>query len=412
MARLVKVIPKNSQNFWRPFKYVVLFVLVLSLLALACCAGSPPAKSPQGLELVEEAWEIILKEYVSAGELDQHKLAQGAIRGMVQALGDPFSAYLTAEQYELSKSELQGEFEGIGAVITLKDDELTVVAPIKGSPADRAGIRPGDKILEIDGESTKGLSLVEAALKIRGKEGTRVKLLILHQGEKEPQLLDIIRAKIKLDSVFVEPLGDGLFKVQITHFSNRTGGELRSALEQLRSQGVKGLVLDLRNNPGGMLDAAIEVASQFLSEGLVTYAEDGRGNRITWEVSPGGLALDIPLVVLVNGASASASEIVAGALQDHHRAILIGIKTLGKGSVNKVYELGDGSALYLTFAYWFTPSGRQISDKGIAPDIVVERTPEEVEKGLDPQLERAVEQLRGVAMSLPGGCRIPQPVVL
>lgn len=400
----------------RLIKYAVLFVLILSLVALACRTGAstPSAESPQGLDLVEEAWEIISKEYVSAGQLDQHQLAQGAIRGMVQALGDPFSAYLTAEQYELSKSELQGEFEGIGAVITLKDGELTVVAPIKGSPADRAGIRPGDKILQIDGESTKGLSLVEAALKIRGKEGTRVRLLILHPREKEPQLLDIIRAKIKLDSVFVEPLGDGLFKVQITHFSNRTGGELRSALEQLHSQGAKGLVLDLRNNPGGMLDAAIEVASQFLNKGLVTYAEDGRGNRTTWGVSPGGLALDIPLVVLVNGASASASEIVAGALQDHHRATLIGTKTLGKGSVNKVYELSDGSALYLTFAYWFTPSGRQISGKGVIPDIVVEQTPEEVEKGLDPQLERALEQLREVIkdVNTPGGCRIPQPVVL
>lgn len=391
----------------RVIKYGLFIILILSLLTLACHIGTyfPSSKSSQGLELVKEAREIILKNYVNAEGLDKHKLNQGAIRGMVQTLDDPFSAYFTAEQYKLSKTKLQGKFEGIGVKVTLKDGQLTVIAPIPGSPADRAGVRPRDKILEINGDSTSQMSLIEAAMEIRGEKGTKVKLLIQHQGEEKTEELDIMRTSITLDSVFVENLGSGLFKVKITHFSNRTGSELISALEKIRSQGAKGLILDLRNNPGGILNAAVEVASQFLKKGLVAYAEDGKGNKSTWEVKPSGLAQEIPMVVLVNEASASASEIVAGALQDHHRATIIGVKTLGKGSISKVYELSDGSALYLTFAYWFTPNGYQISEKGITPDIVVEQAPEK-------QLERAIKYLsQKIPKKEETDCRILQPMV-
>jgi len=253
---------------------------------------------------------------------------------------------------------------------------------------------PGDRILEIDGETTEGISLIEAVLKIRGELGTQVTLRILHQGEDVPQDIVITREKIELASVLPSILLDNIAHIEVSHFSSRTGAEIISALEDITADGVSGIILDLRDNSGGVLEAAVDLASQFLEEGVILYVIDGKGNRETWEVREGGLATDLPLAVLVNGISASASEIVAGALQDHGRGIVIGTKTLGKGSVNHFHQLSDGSAIYITTARWYTPNERQIEGQGILPDVTVEITAEDVERGYDPQLERAIEYIK------------------
>jgi carboxyl-terminal processing protease len=238
------------------------------------------------------------------------------------------------------------------------------------------------------------MSLHEAAMKIRGPQGTKVRLLVLHPDEDIPREIKITRAEIKVPSVEWEMLPDNVAHIRITNFTERTDAEFASALSDIIAQGGVGIVLDLRNNPGGLLEAAVNVASQFLKQGIVVYALDNRRERTDWPVRVGGMAPDIPLAILVNNHSASASEVVAGALQDHERGPIIGIKTLGKGSMNRVHQLGDGGALFITFARWFTPDGRQIEREGIVPDIEIQLTPEDIENDRDPQLDRAIEYLR------------------
>ena len=373
----------------------LLFILLLTL-AYTAGVGVSQEKSPaEGIDLVKEAWEVIFEDFVDSQSLSAEELAEGAIRGLVEALDDPYTAYLDAEQYEMSRTQLTGKFSGIGATITIKDGELTVIAPIAGSPAEQAGVRPGDKILEVDGEPTSEMGLHEATLKIRGEEGTKVRLLVLHPNEDTPVEIEIMRAEIELSSVELEMLPDNIALIKLTNFSDRTDSELTSALKGIMSQGTTGIVLDLRYNPGGVVNAAVNVVNQFIEEGIVLYALDNKGRRTEWSVRHRGLALDIPLAVLVNGHSASASEVVAGALQDYNRGPIIGVKTFGKGGVNRVHQLSNGGALYITYARWFTPNGRQIDKEGITPDIEVEMTPKDIESGRDPQLERAVEYLRG-----------------
>jgi len=335
------------------------------------------------MELVEEAWGFILEDYVESDDLDPETLAQGAIRGMLEAIGDPYTAHIDATLYRLDKSAFHGSFEGIGAVVTMEEEGLTIVAPIAGSPAERAGLRSGDRILEVDGEPTQGMSLVEAVLKIRGREGTTVTLAVLHEGEEMPLSMEIVRAEIKTESVSWEPLGDGIARVRVTYFSGRTNEELISALRELRGEGARAIVFDLRDNPGGYLEAAVDVASQFLSDGVVMYSVDSEGKRQTYEVRGGGVATDLPLVVLVSSHSASASEIVAGALQDHTRGPIIGERTAGKGSINHYRELSDGSALYITVGRWLTPLGRQIEGEGLVPDFEVAGAEAQLQRGID-----------------------------
>ncbi|MFP3975347.1 MAG: S41 family peptidase [Dehalococcoidia bacterium] len=379
-------------------KKVILSLLIVSLLVLplACAisfGGSQRSASGEGIDLVKEVWQIIQEDHVNGDSLDSEQLAEGAIEGLIKELDDPYTSYLSPDEYKLSELSLEGKFSGIGATITIKDDQLTVVAPFEGSPAEEAGIRPGDKILEVNGESTEGMGVHEAALTIRGERGTKVVLTVLHPDAEEPVELEITRDEIEVPSVRTDMVEEDIAHIWLTGFTSRTKGELKSALEDL-SPDVKGIVLDLRDNPGGMLDAAIDVASQFLEEGIVLYAMDNEGTRAEWEVKEGGLATDIPLAVLVNGNSASASEVVAGAFQDHERGPIIGVKTFGKGSMNHVYELSNGGALYVTYANWFTPDGRQIEGKGVEPGIRVEMPEEDVENDRDPQLERAIEYLK------------------
>jgi len=332
---------------------------------------------PAEFDILSEAWQQLLKDYIDKDELDAEKLSQGAVRGMMEAL-DPYSSYADPETAKLwLTSNIEGKFEGIGAAISMKDKQLTVVSPIAGTPAEKAGIKAGDKILEIDGQPASKMSLIEATFKIRGPKGTSVKLLVLHQDDSEPVEIQIVRGEITLDSVFSEMRGDIAY-IKITQFLKSTGSDLRAALEEAIDKGAKGIVLDLRNNPGGLLSASADVASQFLAMGAVAKVVDAEGNESTVPVGRGGVATHLPLIVLVNGGSASASEIVAGALQDYGRAKLAGSQTFGKGSVQIVRELSDKSALHITSYRWMTPFGRPIDGVGLAPDFVLELEDEEL----------------------------------
>ena len=326
-------------------------------------------KLPPEFVVLSEAYQAIKDNYVDKTKVDPQKLSQGAIQGMVEALDDPYSAYLDPQTEKLEASVYQGKFEGIGAVISIKDKQLTIVAPIAGSPAEKAGIKAGDKILEIDGQKTDKLSLIEATLKIRGVKGTSVKLLVLHEGDTEPVAVDIVRDEIKLESVSLE-MRDDIAYIKITQFLSSTGDELKGFLNEAIGKGAKGIILDLRNNPGGLLNASADVASQFLAMGLVAKVVDDKGIESVVQVKRGGVATQLPLIVLVNNGSASASEIVAGALQDYGRAKLVGSQTFGKGSVQIIHNLSDGAALHITAYKWLTPFGRPIDGVGLTPDIV------------------------------------------
>lgn len=379
-------------------KPVLLLLLMALVIALVVGSYGPswfnPSRTQPEFEVVEEAWQVIINDYVDSDEIDLERLSQGAIEGMIKALDDPYSAYFDAEQYELSQYSLQGSFGGVGIEVTVDEEgELVVVAPIVGTPAQKAGIMPGDKILAIDGEKTEGMHFIEAVLKIRGEQGTQVTLRVLHEGEDVPQDYVITREEIDAASVLPKMLPGNIAHIEVGHFTSRTGSEMTSALEDIIADDVSGIILDLRDNPGGVLKAAVAVASQFLEEGIAVYVIDGEGNEEEWRVEEGGLATKLPLVVLVNSNSASSSEVVAGALQDHMRGIVIGTQTLGKGAVNHFRELSDGSAIYITSARWYTPNRQQIEGQGITPDEIIEITEDDLARGYDPQLERAIEYI-------------------
>jgi len=346
-------------------------IVVVSLGAGYALGTRASPTSEQGLDVVEQAWNTILQDYVDKDRLDTNAMSQGAIKGMVEALDDPYTSYLDAETYQLSLGNLEGKFEGIGAHVAAKDGQLVIIAPIADSPADRAGIRAGDIILEIDDRSTSGMSLAEAVLSIRGPEGTTVALLVLHQGEAEPEVIEIVRAEIELSSVRFEMMGDIAY-INITYFSERTDEELSPVLGSIAQQAAAGIILDLRGNAGGLLDTVIDVAGFFLKEGVVVDVVDNEGKHTASSVKPSQIATDLPLVVLVDGSSASGSEVLVGALQDYARATIAGTRTYGKGSVNILRQLKDGSGLYITTARWLTPNGRLIEGEGLYPDYELE----------------------------------------
>jgi len=335
-----------------------------------------PSDAGGGLGIVTQAWNFLFEDYVDRARLEDSALSQAAIEGMLEELDDPYTSYLDIETYQLGMSGLEGEFEGIGAHVGIRDEKLTVIAPIADSPAAKAGVRAGDIILEVDGNPTADMSLAEAVLNIRGPKGTPVRLLILHQDETEPEEIEIIRAKIELTSVRFEMKGDIAY-INITHFSGRTDEELSPVLESLAGEGAKGIILDLRRNPGGILDEVVKVVSHFVPEGVVLNVVDNRGERTALEVRPGVVTIDLPVVVLVDEFSASGSEVLSGALQDHGRATIAGRQTFGKGSVNVLRRLDDGSGLYITTARWLTPEGRPIEGEGIKPDYELELEGEE-----------------------------------
>lgn len=360
-----------------------IIISMLALIAVAVVFGvgftigrNNPPRADYGLDIVEQAWNIIWSDYVDRDKLETDNLTRAAIEGMVETINDPYTSYLEPEHYELGLTSLQGEFDGIGAYVTVEDKKLLIIAPIAESPADKAGIKAGDIIMEIDGEPVLNMSLAEAIIKIRGPRGTAVKLLILHEGDTEPVEIEIIRTTVEVPSVHFEMEGE-IANISITTFSERTEQELSAVFREMAEQNVRGIILDLRGNPGGLLNIVIDVAGHFLNDGVVTSMRDNRGKVTPFPVEPSDLITDLPMVVLVDGASASGSEVLAGALQDHGRAIVAGNITFGKGSVNILHELDDGSGLYITTARWLTPNGRLIEGQGIEPDIILELTGED-----------------------------------
>jgi carboxyl-terminal processing protease len=361
--------------------------LVLSFGAGCALGNKTKPATAQGLEIVTQAWDILFQDYVEKDKLDSSLLSQGAIKGMVEALDDPYTSYLDAETYQLGLSGLEGKIEGIGAQVAIRDEQLMIIAPIADSPAAKAGIKAGDMILEINGKSTLEMSLAEAVLKIRGPKGTPVRLLILHQDETEPEVIDIVRAEIKLSSVRFEMKGDIAY-INITHFSERTDEELSPVIQSITQAGATGIILDLRSNPGGLLSEVVDVTSHFLKEGVVVYVVNNQGERTSLTVEPTTVTTELPMVVLVDSYSASGSEVLAGALQDHARATIAGTKTYGKGSVNVLRQLKDGSGLYVTTARWLTPDGHLIEGEGLHPDY-------ELELDQEGAIQWAIDYLKG-----------------
>ncbi len=328
------------------------------------------------LDLLVEVLRQIEENYVEPQ--DTGKLIYGAIKGMVQSL-DPHSSFMTKEEHQELMLETKGSFTGIGIEITIRDQVLTVVSPIEGTPAYKAGLKAGDKIVKIDGKSTKNMTLMDAVKRIRGPKGTEVRLTIIRKGEKEPLEFSIIRDVIPLRSVRAHLLTPEIGYIRISTFQSKTAKDLKKALNKLeRGRKLKGLILDLRNNPGGLLSQAIEVADVFLDTGIIVTTKGRKHSQdIVAKAHKDKKSRLYPMVVLVNGGSASASEIVAGALQDNKRAVILGTRTFGKGSVQTIIPLSDGSALRLTTARYFTPSGRSIQLSGITPDIELPFIPPE-----------------------------------
>lgn len=356
----------------------VIFTPVLGLIFLLVFCATPvfslTEETRENLAVFAEALGIVEENYVEPKDIK--KLIYGAIKGMVGSL-DSHSSFMAPEEFKELQIETKGSFSGIGIEITLKDNLLIVVSPIEGTPAYRAGLQAGDRIIKIDGQNTKNMSLLDAVRKIRGAKGSSVTLTIMRENVEKPKTFTMVRAIIPIRSVRVRHFDDGFGYIRITNFQDKTDDDLKQAIKDLQSKfkPLRGLILDLRNDPGGLLDQAIKVADEFLTSGLIVYTE-GRNkaqtNRFYAQDSSSELEKTIPLVILINEGSASASEIVAGAMQDRKRATLLGTKTFGKGSVQTIVPLEDGSALRLTTAYYYTPSGRVINEKGIQPDLVVE----------------------------------------
>lgn len=379
---------------------------------------STPEQAQDQFKPFWEVWNLIDKEYYDRSAVDQQKLIYGAIKGMVDTLGDSHTIFVPPERTRQINEDMSGNYEGIGTTVELRNNRVTIVAPFDGSPAQKADLRAGDVILKIDGKSVDGLSLNDVVTLIKGPQGSKVKITIERANPADPQKpqnldFEITRDKIRQYSVnYKQTTQDSAIAyVSISGFNAPTSDELQDALKRAMEANPKpkGLILDLRNNPGGYLHTAVEVASQFIKQktvkdgqtvdSIILYEQHSDGTREPFKVKPsgqdftGGLATDIPMVVLVNGGSASASEIVAGALQDTGRATIIGTLTYGKGSVQNVHELSDHSSFRVTVAHWLTPSGRDINGKGVIPDIEVKMTDADTASGNDPQLGRAVEFL-------------------
>lgn len=354
---------------------VALFTVLAvgGLVAQKRCAAEG-GNDYESIELFTDVLAIVKKSYVE--EVDTKKLIYGAINGMLASL-DPHSSFMPPDMYKEMKIDTKGSFGGLGIEITIKDGILTVISPIEDTPAFRVGIKAGDQILKIDDRFTKDMGIMDAVKMMRGPKGSKVNLTIVREGFDKPKEFTIVRDIIQVKSVRFMTLDDGYGYVRIAQFQEKTDSDLVKALKALKDENggsLKGLVLDLRNDPGGLLDQAVKVADHFVEDGLIVYTEGReKDSRMQFSARKSGTEPVYPMVILINGGSASASEIVAGALQDHKRAVVMGTQSFGKGSVQTIIPLTDDSGLRLTTARYFTPNGRSIQAKGITPDILVER---------------------------------------
>ena len=354
-------------------------------------AGATPRDA-----LLNEITRLLESEYIDPASIDEQELTYGAAAGLVSSLGDPNTMFVEPVQAAIIEEDMQGSFEGIGATVDLVDGVLTIVQPLPNSPAVRAGIQAGDQVLAVDGVSLEGMSLIDSITLIRGPKGTQITLLIRREGIEEPFGVEVTRDRIEVSIVESRMLDGQIGYISLAEFNAVALDQVQSALKSLKRDGMQGLILDLRNNPGGYLHMAIEIASEFLPRGTLVVTEQQRDQAPNeYTVRRNGSAVDVPLVVLVNGGSASASEIVAGAIQYHGRGKLIGTTTFGKGSVQSTHTLSDGSSLRVTIAKWVLPGGRILQGDGIEPDERVEITPEQAAAGEDPQLDRAIGLLTG-----------------
>lgn len=413
----------------RGVKYVLGCLAVLVLVAGSYAAGfgthvlishvvpsaEPTASTPSAtpsFDVFWQAWELAKDRFVDTSKLDDQKMMYGAIEGMLDSLGDGgHTRFMTAEEYSQQTTSLSGEFSGIGAQIGVRDGRPVIVAPMDNSPAFRAGITAGDILLKVDGTDVTEMSTEEIVTIVRGPKGTTVTLSVIHPNGTGVVDISIVRDTIKVVAVtWSEVPGTGLAHIRISEFSENATSGLRAALKDIQSKKLKGAVIDIRSNPGGLLDQAVGVASQFLRSGNVVLERNRAGQDKPQAVLPGGAALDLPIVVLINFGSASASEIVAGAIQDQSRGVLMGETTFGTGTILSTYRLSDGSAILLGTSEWFTPNGRAIRQLGISPDIQVTlpvdghillpeqtrtMTLDDITTTGDAQLARALQELAG-----------------
>jgi carboxyl-terminal processing protease len=342
-----------------------------------------------------KAWDLVHQMYVDQ-PVDDTKLMRGAIDGMLTSLGDKHTGYISPDVLQQENAQLQGEYDGIGAYVDTSADFLTITSPMPGSPAEKAGLKPGDEIIKVDGEDMAGKDGQYALKKVLGPKGTSVTLTIRRKDVADPFDVTIVRAKIDIPSVTSKVLDNNIGYVQISTFGDKTAPELKTALQDLKDKKVVGLIVDLRYNGGGLLTSAVDVGSQFLKSGVLMYEVYGNGETKEYDIKPGGLATDIPLVILVNEGTASASEIVAGAIQDTGRGKLVGVTTYGKGSVQNWIQLDtDQGAVRITIARWLTPNKRQINEKGLSPDVVIKLSDADIKNQNDVQLLKAEDILMG-----------------
>ncbi len=340
-----------------------------------------------------DVWNTLEEDYVDRDKINEKELFYGAIRGMVAALGDPYTVYMDPKIAQEFEDDLAGTFEGIGAEIGIRDDTLTIIAPLDDMPAQKAGLKSGDKVYAINDESTAGITIDEAVRKIRGPKGTKVVLTISEDGLEEIKDVEIIRDTIVIKSIKTELRSDNIFVIKITNFNDDTLTLFNNAVMEVLEKNPKGIILDLRNNPGGYLDTAIEISSEWVESGIIV-TEQFSEDKKTEHLSRGRARLkDYETVILVNQGSASASEIVSGALRDNGEAVIVGEKTFGKGSVQSLREFSDGSSVKITVAKWLTPNGDCINDKGIEPDYEVDLTVDDYKENKDPQMDKALEIL-------------------
>jgi carboxyl-terminal processing protease len=372
-------------NLRKKLHTIVLIILPLCIIFSHESFGAidDMEEAYKNLEVFSNVLSIVQQNYVD--DIDTQETIEGAIRGLLSSL-DPHSSFLKAEDFKELQVETKGSFSGIGIEITVKDDMLTVVSPIEDTPAFKAGIQAGDRIIKIEGESTKDMSLVEAVKKLRGEKGSEVRISIHREGWTDLQEFVIVRDVIPIHSVRANILEPGYGYIRVTNFQRNTSHDLQSSLDELLDEGdLKGLVLDLRNNPGGLLDSSVKVVDIFLDEGIIVSTK-GRlqDQNMEFSAHSGGSEYGFPIVILINSGTASASEIVAGALQDHKRALILGTQSFGKGSVQTIIPMADGAGLRLTTARYYTPNGTSIQATGITPDVLVPKingTEEEISEG-------------------------------